>query len=222
MIPLKDDQESRSFPFVTLLLIAANVYVFVAWQSSMGVQQSVDRAGFIPSELTSHASGGWTHVFTGMFMHGGWAHLLGNMWFLWVFGQRIEQTCGHFAYVPFYLLCGVASTLAYTVVSPTSELPLVGASGAISGVLGAYLLHYPHAQVVSLVMFGPIPRIVRVPGWLFLLFWIGWQVLFQYLASQKHNDHTGGVAYAAHIGGFIAGMGLIIFFEKAPERARNH
>jgi membrane associated rhomboid family serine protease len=216
MIPLRDDQESRTFPFITLLIIAANTYVFAAWQTHLGVQESVDRAGFLPIELTSHTPGGWTHLFTGMFMHGGWMHLLSNMWFLWVFGQRIEQSCGHFGYLVFYLLCGVASTLAFTALAPQSEIPLVGASGAISGVLGAYLLHFPHARVLSIVPFGPIIRIMQVPAWLFLLIWIGFQVLFQFLASQRQGAHSTGVAYAAHIGGFLAGMALLIFFEKRP------
>jgi len=216
MIPLRDDQRTRSFPVGTLLLIAVNAYVFAGWQMHLGVEESVDRAGFLPIELTSHAPSGWTHVFTSMFMHGGWMHLIGNMWFLWVFGHGVEEICGHLRYLIFYLLCGVSATLAFTAMAPRSEIPLVGASGAISGVLGAYLLHFPAARVLAIVPLGPFIRIMQVPAWLFLLIWIGFQVLFQFVAANAHGVESSGVAYAAHIGGFIAGMGLIFFFEKRP------
>jgi membrane associated rhomboid family serine protease len=222
MIPLRDDQQSRTFPAVTLLLIAVNAYVFAFWQIPMGVNVSVDRAGFLPIELTSHAQGGWTHLFTAMFMHGGWMHLIGNMWFLWVFGRGVEDSCGHIRYLLFYLLCGVAATLAFTALAPNSEIPLVGASGAISGVLGAYLLHFPRARVLTIVpIVGVFIRLMQLPAWMFLLFWIALQIFFQYAALNAHGVHTSGVAYAAHIGGFIAGMGLIVFFEKSPTRARS-
>ncbi len=220
MIPLRDDQPKRSFAFVNLLLIALNIYVFIAWQMRVGVDETVMRAGFLPIELTSHEPGGWTHLFAAMFMHGGWMHLLGNMWFLWVFGANIEDNCGHFRYLIFYLLCGIAATLAYTALAPQSEIPLVGASGAISGVLGAYLLHHPQARVLTVVpIFGPIFRIMEIRAWFFLLIWIGLQIISQVLASRAHGDDGGGVAYGAHIGGFIAGMGLIVFFEKGNEKA---
>jgi membrane associated rhomboid family serine protease len=172
-------------------------------------------------ELSEHVPGGWTHLFTAMFMHGGWMHLIGNMWFLWVFGRAIEDDCGTIRYLMFYLLCGVAATLAFTVLAPHSEVPLVGASGAISGVLGAYLLHYPRARVLTLVPIWFFIRLIELPAWLFLLVWIGFQVLSQFIATSHHGVETSGVAYAAHIGGFIAGMGLIVFFERSPSRARR-
>jgi membrane associated rhomboid family serine protease len=221
MIPLRDDQEQRVFPLVTFLLIALNAYVFIAWQLRIGVEESVDYAGFLPLELTSRIRGGWVHVFTAMFMHGSWLHLLGNMWFLWVFGGAIENACGHFRYLVFYLLCGVVATLAFTAIAPHSEVPLVGASGAISGVLGAYFLHHPTARVLTLVPIWFFFRLIELPAWFFLLFWIGLQILAQFRDSAAHGVESGGVAYAAHIGGFLAGMILIVLFEKWRDTPRS-
>ena len=220
MIPLRDDQPTSRFPIITLLLIALNTYVFIHWQLHVGLDESVALAGFLPVELTSHAPGGWTHLFTGMFMHGGWMHLIGNMWFLWIFGNNIEDNCGPFRYLIFYLLCGIAATLAFTAFAPHSSVPLVGASGAISGVLGAYLLHHPRARVLTLIPIWFFFRIIEIPAWFFLLFWIGLQILSEYLASTMHGVETSGVAYMAHIGGFVAGMGLIVFFEQPRGRRR--
>ena len=221
MIPLRDDQETRAFPLVTFMLIALNAYVFIAWQLRVGVQESIDLAGFLPIELTSHVRGGWVHLFMAMFMHGGWMHLIGNMWFLWIFGSGVEDNCGHFRYLIFYLLCGIVATLAFTVIAPHSEVPLVGASGAISGVLGAYLLHHPNARVLTFIPIWLFFRIVEIPAWFFLLFWIGLQIVSELIASGAHGVESSGVAYAAHIGGFFAGMILIVFFEKGRDRRRT-
>src|SRR5258705_9379067 len=201
MIPLRDDPPTERFPIVTILLIALNALVFIGWQLRVGLEHSVDVGGFLPIELTSHTPGGWTHIYTSMFMHGGWMHLIGNMWFLWIFGNNIEDNCGHFRFFAFYILCGAAATLAYTVFAPDSTVPLVGASGAISGVLGAYLLHHPHARVLTLIPFGIFTRLMEIPAWIFLLIWIGFQVVSQLLAASVHGVEGGGVAYAAHIGG---------------------
>lgn len=219
MFPLRDDQNNRTFPVMTLVIIAVNVYVFFT-QLRFGLDESVAQAGFYPLDLTSHQAGGWTHLFTAMFMHGGWMHLLGNMWFLWVFGHSVEEDCGPIRYLMFYLLCGVAATLAFTALAPESTVPLVGASGAISGVLGAYLLHRPGARVLSVVPLGPFIRLMEVPAWLFLLVWIGFQVFSQLAELKIRGEQSSGVAYAAHIGGFIAGMGLIVFFERSTARRR--
>ncbi|MEI9893501.1 MAG: rhomboid family intramembrane serine protease [Chthoniobacter sp.] len=218
MIPLRDDQPTTRFPIVTILLIVANAGVFFAWQEKIGLEKSVALAGFLPIELTSHIAGGWTHLFTSMFMHGGLMHLVGNMWFLWIFGNNIEDNIGPIRYLLFYLLCGIAATLAFTVLSPHSNVPLVGASGAISGVLGAYLLHHPKAQVLTLVPIFFFFRLLEIPAWFFLLVWIGLQIVSEVLAAATHGVETSGVAYAAHIGGFLAGMVLIVFFEKPHER----
>ena len=215
MIPLRDDQPRATFPFATILIIAINAAVFFFWQLQIGLDKSVSLAGFVPLELTTHQSGGSTHLITSMFMHAGWMHIIGNMWFLWIFGSNVEDDCGHFRFLSFYLLCGATATLAYTYFSPDSRIPLVGASGAISGVLGAYLLHHPQARILTLMPFGVFTRLMEIPAWVFLLIWIGMQIFYQALAVQAHGQH-GGVAYAAHIGGFVAGLGLIYFFEKGP------
>jgi len=221
MLPLRDDQSTRSFPIITLLLILANVAVFAGWQLRVGLEDSVAMAGFLPEELTTKSSTTWYYVFTSMFMHGGWMHLIGNMWFLWIFGRNVEDNCGPIRYLLFYLLCGVVATLSFTIVDPHSKIPLVGASGAISGILGAYLLHHPRARVLTLVPLGPFIRLMEIPAWMFFLVWIGLQIASQILASHTHGVQTSGVAYAAHIGGFIAGMFFIVLFEKGRDSWRR-
>ncbi len=220
MIPLYDDQPARRPPIITIALIALNVLVFIGWQKasgSGGVDRTVLLAGFVPEDLARHQPGAMTHLFTSMFMHGGWMHLIGNMWFLWIFGNNVEDVCGHFRFLCFYILCGAAATLLYTMASPHSEIPLVGASGAISGVLGAYLLKYPRAMVRSLVPLGIFTRIIDIPAFVFLLIWIGMQLYMH--AASRYGGETGGVAYMAHIGGFIAGIVLVwIFQDEAPKR----
>jgi len=219
MLPLSDDQPTRSFPLANLLVILVNVYVFAGWQLRVrgGLENSVELAGFIPIDYAHGAPGAMTHVITSMFMHGGWMHLIGNMWFLWVFGKSVENACGPIRYLAFYILCGAAATGAYAWLSPTTTLPLVGASGAISGILGAYLLRNPHARITTLIPITIIVRIIPIPAWFFLLVWIGIQVLSQIAASSSKVHQAGGVAYLAHIGGFIAGMGLIYFFEQRKD-----
>jgi membrane associated rhomboid family serine protease len=218
MFPLYDDQPTRRTPYATIAIILLNVLVFVFWQSGAGVDRTVIQAGFIPEEFTEHEPGAMTHVFTSMFMHAGWWHLLGNMWFLWIFGKNIEDVCGHFRFVCFYLLRGAAATFLYTVGSPHSDIPLVGASGAISGVLGAFLLKFPKAKIrtVSLVVFI---RILDLPAYVFLLIWIGFQA-YQHAASRSAGE-TSGVAYLAHIGGFIAGIALIFIFQDSQPAPRQ-
>ncbi len=210
MIPLYDDQPTRRPPVATVTVIVLNVLVFVLWQLPNGLHRTVALAGFIPAELTYHEPGAIRHLFLAMFTHGGWMHLIGNMWFLWIFGKKIEDICGHFRFVFFYLLCGAAATLAYTLGNTESTIPLVGASGAISGVLGAYLLKFPGALMRTLVPIYIFIRIIDIPAYLFLLFWIGMQLYLQVIAPTG----TGGVAYMAHIGGFVAGLVLILLFQQ--------
>ena len=217
MIPLSDDQRTRSFPLVTIALIVLNVLVFVGWQLRIGMEDSLGIGAFIPAMLSAHEPGAVTRLITSLFMHGGWMHLIGNMWFLWIFGDNVEDACGPLRFLAFYLLCGVAATLAHAWPAPDSTMPLVGASGAISGVLGAYLLKHPRANVRTLIPLGFFTRIVDLPAWVFLLIWMGMQLVFQAASGARGG---GGVAYLAHIGGFVAGMGLIVFFEKGAARAR--
>lgn len=204
MLPISDENPTKRFPVVTVLLILTNLAVFFAWQIKVGLPQSVALAGLVPTELHPLSTQGVTHLFTSMFMHGGIAHLLGNLWFLWIFGDNVEDEIGRIKFVIFYLLSGVAGAAAHVALNAKSEIPMVGASGAISGVLGAYLLLHPSARVKLLFWF----RLIPIPAWAYLLIWIGLQVL----AVTQASKITGmGIAYWAHIGGFAAGMFLSVF-----------
>src|SRR4051812_45248993 len=194
MIPLYDDQPATRPPIVTIAIILLNLAVFAGWQLRLGLEESVEIGALVPTELVQHEAGAVTRLITSMFMHAGWMHLIGNMWFLWIFGNNIEDACGHFKYLCFYMASGVLATLAHVWADPEAMTPLVGASGAISGVLGAYLLKHPKAMVRTLVPFGFYSRIVDLPAFLFLGIWIGLQVLSQTLA-RGHGG--GGVAYLA-------------------------
>lgn len=220
MIPLRDDNPSESKPFVTITFIVMCVLVFL-WQFSLGAeggQRAIYALGVIPAVLL----GGQRlppdltvvdpmfTVLTSMFMHGGWMHLIGNMLYLWIFGDNVEDSMGHGRYVAFYLLCGIAAALAQAVPDPNSEIPMVGASGAISGVLGAYVLLHPHARVLVVVPLGFVMQTMRLPAGLVLALWFGLQ-LFSNLMTPAGQ---GGVAFRAHIGGFIAGMLLVPIFKK--------
>jgi membrane associated rhomboid family serine protease len=154
----------------------------------------------------------WLTLFTSMFMHGGLLHIIGNMWFMWIFGNNIEDACGRIRFIVFYLLCGLLATLAHVLMVPGSVVPTIGASGAISGVLGAYVLLFPHARVYSLIGLGYIFWFQEVPAWIFLGVWIGLQ--FLNAIPMLHSEAVGGVAVFAHIGGFAAGMALIYLFRQ--------
>ncbi len=217
MIPLFDDNPTHRTPVFTFALIALNVLVFVGWQMTVGLDQSVMQAAFVPVELVKGEPGAKTHLLTSMFMHGGWMHLIGNMWFLWIFGDNVENETGHIRFLTFYVLTGVVATLAHTWWEPASQVPLVGASGAISGVLGGYLVKHPTVPIRTLIPLGVFTRIVDVPAFVFLFVWIGMQVVSQ-LAMNARHTHGGGVAYLAHIAGFIAGVVLIFVFERPADR----
>lgn len=223
MFPIHDDNPTTIKPIVTVGLIIACTLVFV-WQLSLGdqIQHVVYGLGVIPSVLFDIKSlppelalvPPWTTVFTSMFLHGGWMHLIGNMLYLWIFGNNIEDAMGHGRYVVFYLLCGVAAVAAQALPNVDSETPMIGASGAISGVLGAYLLLYPHARVLVAIPIGFYLHTTRLPaGWV-LIFWFVLQLLSQLLSGNQE----GGVAFGAHIGGFVAGMALIPFFKRRDVR----
>jgi membrane associated rhomboid family serine protease len=204
MLPISDENPTKRFPIVTVLLIAANVAVFFAWQICVGLPHSVALAGLTPTELKPVSLPGVGHLFTSMFMHGGIAHLLGNMWFLWIFGDNVEDEIGRIKFVIFYLLTGVAGAVSHVALNAQSVVPMVGASGAISGVLGAYLVLHPAARVKMLLWI----RFVRIPAWCYLSIWIGLQVL----ALSQASRITGiRIAYWAHIGGFVTGMFLSMF-----------
>ena len=211
MIPLKDDNPTSTFPFVTIALIAANIVVFV-YEVSLGpegVEAFVFRTAAIPYEvtrLTDLKPAGLLPppltLLTAIFVHGGLFHLLGNMLYLWIFGDNIEDRLGHLKFLLFYVAAGVAASLTHILIFPDSTAPMIGASGAIAGVLGAYFLYYPRARVSTLVYFLVFVRIVKVPAVFFLGLWFALQIL--------STAAGGGVAWFAHIGGFAAGMLLVL------------
>jgi membrane associated rhomboid family serine protease len=220
MIPLRDDNPTTLTPWLTISFIIACVLVFL-WQVSLGArgfEAAVFRLGVVPASLLglkplaqepSLVPPGLT-LLTSMFLHGGWMHLIGNMLYLWIFGNNVEDAMGHVRFVLFYLLCGIVAALAQALPHPDSTIPMIGASGAISGVLGAYLLLYPRARVLVLVPLGFYTRLVHLPAMLVLGFWFVLQIINSALLTQA----GGGVAWGAHIGGFVAGMALIPLFKR--------
>jgi len=219
MIPLRDDNPTRTTPFVNYALIAACVAVF-AWQVSLGarMEAAIYAFGLIPDVLLGDARlppelatvPAWLTVFTSMFLHGGVMHLLGNMLYLWIFADNVEDRLGHGRFVAFYLLCGVGAALAQALPDPDSRIPMIGASGAISGVLGAYMLMFPRAHVLVLIPLGVLSRVVHLPALLVLGLWFALQLLSEMMAPAS----GGGVAFRAHIGGFVAGMVLLPLFRR--------
>ncbi len=219
MIPLHDDNPTQINPIITVILIVCCIAVFL-WQvfSPPGLQQLiVMQLGVIPALLfdTMHLNGEtWVPpsatVFTSMFLHGGWMHMIGNMLYLWIFGNNIEDAMGHGKFIVFYLLCGVIAVFAQALPDPNSAVPMVGASGAISGVLGAYLLLYPKAKVLVGIPIVVYLHTMRLPALWVLGAWFVMQLVTPLLIEQGE----GGVAFGAHIGGFIAGMLLIPFFKR--------
>jgi membrane associated rhomboid family serine protease len=220
MIPLHDDNPTRHIPVVTIGLITLNVLVFL-YELSLPGKEAINAFfasyALTPANLTgSPRLPDYATVATSMFLHGGWMHLIGNMWFLWIFGNNIEDSVGRAKFVFFYLLCGAAAAGAQIAINPSSTTPMVGASGAVSGVLGAYLLLFPSARVLVLIPIWIFWRIFYVPAWLMLVIWFGLQLLSG-LAVLGVNL-TGGIAFWAHIGGFVAGMVLILPFKKRRVR----
>jgi len=206
MFPIGDDDSAeRTVPVVTYALIALNVLVFFLELS--GGEPFIERWSVVPRRLTQDPGGDFITVFTSMFMHGGWLHLAGNMLYLWIFGDNVEDRFGHAKFALFYLLCGIAATFAQVAVSAGSSIPNLGASGAIAGVLGAYLILFPRGQVRVLMGRGvvPMPALVVIGMWIVLQFING-------VGSITQSAETGGVAYMAHIGGFVAGLVLTFLF----------
>ncbi len=220
MIPLHDDNPTSLTPFVTVGLIAACVLVFL-WQVSLppeAMEAALYGYGMIPAVLFGErelapglaAIPAELSVVTSMFLHGGWMHLIGNMLYLWIFGNNVEDAMGHGRFVAFYLLCGLAAAFAQAFQDPSSTVPMIGASGAIGGVLGAYLLLYPQARVLVLIPLGFFFYTLRIRALYVLGFWF----LLQFFLSAMTAGQQGGVAYWAHIGGFLAGMALILPFRR--------
>jgi rhomboid family protein len=216
MFPLRDENRSGTFPIVTVLIIAACTAVFL-YEISLGqvaLKQFFDVFALTPGQITydlRSGDGGFQHLilpfFTSMFMHGGWLHLLGNMWFLWIFGDNVEDVLGPVRFLIFYLLCGLGAGLAHYLLGPASSLPTVGASGAIAGVLAAYVVLFPGARVLTLVPLGFFVRIMELPAVAVISIWF----LIQVVSSLVTFGMTerGGVAFSAHVGGFVAGLLLV-------------
>jgi membrane associated rhomboid family serine protease len=240
MIPYHDENETQRTAYVTLIIIglcAATWLVVQGAGEDVSLIRSVCNLGLIPGELTGMLRAGmsfpmteeWAcvidpgpqyfNVLSSMFLHGGWMHLLGNMWFLWLFGNNIEDSMTRPRFVAFYLLCGLGAALAQVVAEPGSFIPMVGASGAISGVMGAYLVLYPRVRVFTLVPLGFFITTLALPAWGMLIYWMALQV-FGGLA-QSVSEQGGGVAFWAHIGGFVAGVVLIKVFAKANHVAAH-
>ena len=212
MIPLRDIIPSRTTPIVTIALIVTNVLVFL-FELSLGpaVDDFTLYFGLVPAAFS------WVAVFTSMFLHGGLFHVAGNMLYLWIFGDNVEDRMGHGRFLVFYLLCGIAAALAQTIAAPDSVVPMVGASGAIAGVMGAYFVLYPKSRIVTLIPLFFFFQIVEVPAIFFLGIWF----LMQFLSGVGSivTAAQGGVAFWAHVAGFLAGLSGVIVFRR-PERER--
>jgi membrane associated rhomboid family serine protease len=240
MFPYHDENEAQRTPFVTYLFIGLNVLVWLVVQGAgetISLARSVCELGLIPGELTGTLRPGTTfpmgeglacvidpgrqtlNVLTSMFLHGGWMHLLGNMWFLWIFGNNVEDSMGHARFVVFYLACGVAAALAQVFVSPSSGIPMVGASGAISGVMGGYLVLYPRVRVFCIMPIGFIPMSIALPAWTMLIYWMVLQGIGG--LTGLLSEERGGVAFWAHLGGFLAGVILVKLLAR-PKDVQAH
>jgi membrane associated rhomboid family serine protease len=221
VIPLKNDISAETFPTLTLALILANVFAFV-WQLAVGPEHAIAFFGAVPRAIVQ---GGlhdglpvWVTLLTAMFLHGGLLHLAGNMLFLWIFGGNVEDRLGHLGFLVFYLLCGSLAGIAQVLAAPTSPIPMIGASGAIAGVLGAYFMLFPRSRVLTLFWFLFWVKTTYVPAVFFLGVWFLMQLL------SLPQGANGGVAFAAHVGGFIAGLLLVRVFgalHRPPQRPRE-
>jgi membrane associated rhomboid family serine protease len=229
MLPLRDDQPRYSTPFVTWFLIGLNLVIFFleAMLSPRDLNLVIHQFGVVPYHLAVFLGGSSRYplpavvlpFFTSMFLHGSWIHVIGNMWFLYIFGDNVEDYLGHFKYLAFYILVGLVAMMAQVAVSLHSTVPTVGASGAIAGVLGAYFILYPRARVLTWI-FELIFLIVWIPAWIVLAFWFVQNFLLgTETALAIHRQNMGGIAFWAHVGGFIAGAMLVKFF---GERARRY
>jgi membrane associated rhomboid family serine protease len=240
MFPYHDENETQRTPYVTMALIALNVIIWIVVQgagATLPLAESVCELGLIPAELTESRPPGVQfpmgdglvcvtdpgpqrlHLFTSMFLHGGWMHLLGNMWFLWLFGNNIEDSMTRPRFVVFYLLAGIGAALAQVLADPRSAVPMVGASGAISGVMGAYFVLFPRVRVFTLLPLGFFATTVALPAWVMLFYWAFLQVAGG--VTSIVTEQSGGVAFWAHLGGFIAGVVLVKLFER-KDRVRAH
>ncbi len=223
MIPLRDSNPSATPPVVTVGLIIINAAIFL-YQISLGphAERFLLQHGLIPLHFVNfnQFEGGFLNntlfpLFSSIFLHGGWFHMIGNMWFLWIFGDNVEDRLGHLRFLIFYLLCGIGASLIHVVAGPNSSIPTIGASGAISGVLGAYLVSFPHARVHTLFIIFVIIKFIEVPAYVFLGIWFLFQIVSSLGQSGAYGE-AAGVAWWAHMGGFVVGIVLIWLMGKRP------
>ncbi|HUT83353.1 MAG TPA: rhomboid family intramembrane serine protease [Thermodesulfobacteriota bacterium] len=220
MIPLKDNIPSRTFPFVNISIIIINIVVFL-YEVSLGpyLGRFIFHFGVIPSKFflllsseTFYPVPAFLPLFSSLFLHGGWLHLLGNMLYLWIFGDNVEDVLGHIRYLLFYLLCGIGAGMTHIITQSGSQVPTIGASGAIAGVMGAYFILFPRARVVTLIPIFIFLQFIEIPAFFFLAFWLIMQLFFG--AFSGSSSYSGGIAFWAHIGGFACGMLLLLFFKR--------
>ena len=220
MIPIRDAIRSKTFPVVNVLIIVANCLAFL-WQLSLGPQlrEALLFYGIVPVRYSDPSLSIQFSLFeqvfpffTSMFLHGGFLHILGNMWFLYIFGDNIEDRLGHIRYLIFYLLCGIAAGVIHLYTNWESNLPTIGASGAISGIMGAYLLLYPRSRILTLIPIFFFLQFVEIPAFIFLGYWL----LIQILSASFTPKNVGGIAWWAHIGGFVVGLVFIKLFDLIP------
>lgn len=235
MIPIRDDVPSRTYPVVTIGLIVTNVIIFLMEISmgSSGLQRFAYDHGLIPVYVTAFAQGvdvsagqAFFPFLSSIFLHGGWLHLIGNMWFLWIFGDNVEDRLGHTRFLVFFIVCGVVGNLAHYAFNSMSQVPAIGASGAVAGVLGVYLISYPGARILTLIPLFLLWPLIELPALVFVGFWFILQFL-NGIGSAVISTATGGVAWWAHIGGFIAGILIFRLFRPRPKvsyrrRSRNY
>lgn len=220
MFPLYDTARSRKFPIINLALIAANVLAFL-YELQMGpaaLEAFISDWGLIPTRLAGEPATAWTTIYSSMFLHGGWFHIINNMWVLFIFGDNVEARMGSLRYLVFYLLGGTAAGLLQTYVLPSSQVPMIGASGAVAGVLGAYLVLFPRSRVASLVPIFFIFTVIEIPAFIYLIFWFVSQLYSGWLSFQGVGGS--GIAWWAHIGGFL--FGLFMSFVFASRRRTTY
>jgi membrane associated rhomboid family serine protease len=216
MIPLRDTLPSHSPPIVTAAIIAVNVFVFLYqfWLDQYSGNAFIATYGLVPDRMST------SDLLTSMFLHGGWMHLIGNMWFLWIYGDNVEDVLGHGKFLVFYLLCGIAAALVHVMSSPYSRVPTVGASGAIAGVMGAYVVKFPHSRILTLVPIFVFFTTMELPAVVILVYWFVLQIFSGLGSIGYSNVSRGGIAWWAHAGGFLAGM-ILINIMGARERFRH-
>jgi membrane associated rhomboid family serine protease len=222
MFPLYDTARTHTFPLVNLTLIIANVLAFFH-QLQMGpnpLQNFIFTWGLIPARLMGDPTNNWNTIYSSMFLHGGWFHIINNMWVLYIFGDNVEARMGKIKYLLFYLLSGTAAGLLQTYVLPSSQVPMIGASGAIAGVLGAYLVLFPTSRVASLVPIFFIFTVIQIPAFIYLIFWFVSQLYSGWLSFQGVGGS--GIAWWAHIGGFMFGLIMSFFFANRRRTTYNY